>query len=87
MGLYKILWKRSAEKDLRKIETRSIRRIINKIEILSETPHPPQSIKIKNSEDSYRLRIGNYRVIYQVDTKQKAVIIYYVRLRGEAYER
>lgn len=53
---------------------------------LADNPFPVQSRKMKGSETSYRLRIGDYRVIYQVDTENKAVVIYHVRHRKNAYK-
>lgn len=85
MGSYEILWKRSAESDLRNLERQQIPRIIKAIESLSINPFPSQSIKLQHTEKIYRLRVGNYRVIYRVDTKAKIIIIYYIRHRKEVY--
>ena len=41
---------------------------------------------MKGSESGYRLRIGDYRVIYQVDTENKVVVVYHVRHRKDAYK-
>ncbi|MEW6042303.1 MAG: type II toxin-antitoxin system RelE/ParE family toxin [Elusimicrobiota bacterium] len=62
-------------------------RILDAIESLAENPFPIQSRKMKGSESSYRLRVGDYRVIYQVDTENKIVTIYHVRHRKDAYKR
>jgi mRNA interferase RelE/StbE len=67
MASYKIALKGSAEHDLRKIDKQSIKKIIGVIETLAEDPFPNQSRKLTNTEASYRLRIGGYRAIYQVD--------------------
>ncbi|MBA3037696.1 MAG: type II toxin-antitoxin system RelE/ParE family toxin [Desulfobacterium sp.] len=50
-----------------KIDKQYIQKIVEAIESLAENPFPPQSKKLKHSESSYRLRVGDYRVIYQVD--------------------
>jgi mRNA interferase RelE/StbE len=57
------------------------------IESLAKNPFPVQSKKLKDSESCYRLRVGDYRVIYQVDTENKFVIIYHVRHRKDAYKK
>lgn len=87
MGLFKIAPKGSLEHDLRKIDRQFISKILEAIENLSENPFPVKSRKMKGSESSYRLRVGDYRVIYQVDTANKVVIIYHARHRKDAYKR
>ena len=87
MGSYKIEPKHSLEHDLRKIDRQFIPKIFNAIESLADNPFPVQSRKMKGAESSYRLRIGDYRVIYQVDTENKVVNIYHVRHRRDAYKR
>jgi mRNA interferase RelE/StbE len=87
MGLFKIDPKRSFEHDLGKIDRQFIPRIIEAIESLSENPFPVQSRKLKGSESSYRLRVGDYRVIYHVDTENKVVTVYNARHRKDVYKR
>jgi mRNA interferase RelE/StbE len=45
------------------------------IESLAENPFPAQSGKMKGAESSYRLRVGDYRVIYQVDTEKNIITV------------
>ncbi|MEW6686942.1 MAG: type II toxin-antitoxin system RelE/ParE family toxin [Candidatus Edwardsbacteria bacterium] len=87
MDLFKIDPKRSFEHDLRKIDRKFIPKILEAIESLSENPFPVQSRKMKGSESSYRLRVGDYRVIYQIDTEKKIVTVYYARHRKDIYKR
>ena len=87
MDLFKINPKGSFENDLRKIDRKFIPRILEAIESLSENPFPVQSRKMKGSESSYRLRVGDYRVIYQVDTENKVVTVYHARHRKDVYKR
>lgn len=85
MESYRIEWKLSAEKDLRYLEQHNINRIINAIESLTANPLPPQHRKLKSTEAIYRLRVGHYRVIYQINFSKKEVTIIYVRHRKVAY--
>lgn len=87
MGLFKIDSKGSLGHDLKRIDKQYIPRILDAIEGLAENPFPVQSKKMKGSESSYRLRVGDYRVIYQVDTENKVVTIYHARHRKEVYKR
>lgn len=85
MDSYEISWKKSAVSDLRRIGKQFINRIIRAIEALETNPYGINSKKLKATEHIYRLRIGEYRVIYQVDTSAKAIIIYHVRHRKDIY--
>lgn len=85
MGSYKIQVKNSAEQDLSRIDQMQVPRIIKSIESLSDDPFPAQHRKLHGSEQGYRLRIGDYRVIYQVDTQAKMITVYHIRHRKEAY--
>jgi mRNA interferase RelE/StbE len=87
MDSYEIRWKRSAERDLRNIDPQQVHQIIKAVESLVDNPFPPQHRKLRGSERDYRTRVGDYRVIYQVDIKTKIVIIYHVRHRKEAYRK
>lgn len=87
MGSFKIDPKRSLEHDLRKIDRQFIPKILDAIESLSENPFPTQSRKMKGTELSYRLRVGDYRIIYQVNIVNNIVTIYHVRHRKDAYRR
>ena len=87
MGSFKIEAKGSTEHDLKKVDKKYIPKIVQAIASLAENPFPVQSKKLKDSESSYRLRVGDYRVIYQVDHVNKSIIIYYVRHRKDVYKR
>jgi len=60
-------------------------RIIEVVDSLANNPFPPQHRKLRGGKASYRIRVGDYRVIYQVDLEKKFVTIYHVRHRREAY--
>ncbi|MEX2722199.1 MAG: type II toxin-antitoxin system RelE/ParE family toxin [Candidatus Wukongarchaeota archaeon] len=87
MGSYKVLWKKSAERDLRNIDLQQIPRIIKAVESLEDDPFPPQSRKLRGSKQTYRIRVGDYRIIYQADIKAKVVIIYHIRHRKVTYRK
>jgi len=87
MGLFEIDWKGSSGHDLKKIDRQYIPKIVSAIESLADDPFPAQSKKLVDSESSYRLRVGDYRVIYQVDSEKKVVTIYHVRHRKDVYKR
>ncbi len=85
MTLYSIEFKPSVEKDFGGMAKASARRIWDRIETLAEEPLPRGVAKLSGAENLYRIRIGNYRVIYGVDHAARKVLIHYVRHRREAY--
>ena len=85
MKPYEIILQPSVEKDLRKLSAENSDRVINRIEILAGDPFPAQSIKLKGTEGLYRLRVGDYRIIYEVDSASNSILIHYVRHRREVY--
>jgi len=87
MASYKVVFKPSVEKDLRALSPSVVGRVFNKIEVLKDDPFPRQSTKLAGAEHLYRIRIGDYRVIYGVDTDLKQVIVHYVRHRREVYRQ
>lgn len=82
---YVVNFRRSAEKDLRKLDTTVRRRVLRAIDTLVKKPRPPGCRKLVGGEDAFRIRIGDYRVIYTVDDAVFIVAIESVRHRREAY--
>ena len=87
MALYKIEFKQSAERDIRKITLTLIPNILRRIEALADNPFPRQSLKLSGVEVTYRLRVGDYRVIYEVNPEAKTIIIHCVRHQREVYRK
>jgi len=56
-----------------------------RIERLKADPFPRQAIKLSGTKRLYRIRVGDYRIVYEVDTQVKKVTIHYVRHRREVY--
>jgi len=87
MGFYKLEILNSANKDIRKIDRLHIKNIFKAIKSLEENPLPLRCKKLKGSESSYRIRVGNYRVIYEIDASEKKVTIFHIRHRQDAYKK
>ncbi len=83
--MYSIYLETEAEKDLRKIPSFISSRIYTKIKELSNNPHAGNCRKLKSTENFWRLRIGNYRVIYEIIDSSKRINIYRIRHRKDAY--
>lgn len=87
MDLYKIEWKRSAVKELKKLDKTVIKRIINSVEALSENPTPKGCRKLKGAEFTYRLRLGKYRIIYSLQSSKLVIEIIKIGHRKEIYRK
>jgi mRNA interferase RelE/StbE len=70
---------------LKRLSSEIFHRIIGNIKGLRVNPRPPGCRKIKSSKNDWRIRVGSYRNIYEVDEKSKAVKILRIRYRREAY--
>jgi mRNA interferase RelE/StbE len=87
MTSYKIEWKQSAKKELKKLNKQIIRRILQAIEKLAEDPYRSGSNKLIGSDSIYRLRVGNYRIIYDIRSDLQIVEIIKVGHRREVYRQ
>jgi len=81
----RVEWKRSAEHDLRGIDRKQIPRIVAAAGRLAHDPTPMGSRRLVGSEHIHRIRVGDYRVIYEYDPAHGVVGIFRVRHRREAY--
>ena len=84
---YDVTFARSAREDLELLSTSVINRIFPRIEDLAQNPRPRRCRKIEGSENLWRIRIGDYRVIYEVLDDKRLVDIVAVRHRSQAYRR
>jgi mRNA interferase RelE/StbE len=85
MASYKLSLKPSVEKDLRSLTKESLARVWSRIQALAADPFPKNAVKLTASESLYRVRAGDYRIIYGIDTQAREVTVHYVRHRREAY--
>jgi len=85
MDPYSVAFKKSAEKDLRKIPRDIIPNIFLHIENLAGDPVPHEAYKIASAENLYRIRVGDYRIIFQVLHESREVTVIYIRHRSIAY--
>jgi len=83
--MYTLLYKKSVEKDLRKLPNNIRLTIIEKIKSLSVDPVPQGSTKLKGQEALYRIRHSNYRVIYEIVNNKLVIIVIKVAHRKEVY--
>lgn len=84
MASYEVLIKRSAAKELEALPTKDRRRIATKIQALANDPRPPQVEKL-SGEEKYRLRQGDYRVLYAIDDAARQVTVVKIGHRRDVY--
>ena len=82
--MYTLLAKPTVEKDLRAIHPDDLAVVNDKIKTLAEQPRQHKTEKLKGVE-GYRLRVGNYRILYNIDDHAKTVIIHRVQHRKRVY--
>ncbi len=84
MANYSLIFKKSVLKDLRALSKRDVVRILACIQALAEEPHPPGCEKLSGQE-RYRVRQGDYRIIYEIEDDVLTVIVVKVGHRREVY--
>ena len=83
MAEYKIYFKRFAVKDLDTISKKDLQRTINRIDFFKKDPRPPGCEKLCGQE-RYRVRQGNYRIVYSIQDNQFIIQVVKVRHRSDA---
>ena len=87
MPKYALEIAKSVERDLRKIPVNMHEVFFSEIENLVANPFPESRYKkLKGTKQSFRLRAGNYRILYEVDPSVMLITIYRIRHRKEAYK-
>jgi mRNA interferase RelE/StbE len=84
--MYDVEFSREAVRKLRDIPKTYRDRIVKRIEALAEEPRPRGCVKLKGSNSRYRIRVGVYRVLYQLFDDRLVVLIITVRHRRDAYK-
>lgn len=84
---YRVEFLTTATEELAVVPKPHQRRIGAKIDALRDDPRPPGAKILARGEKLYRLRIGNYRVIYSVDGKKLVVLVIHVGHRKDVYRR
>jgi len=82
---YTLEFRPRALRDLKGLPQNVQRRILEPIENLADDPRPPGVKKLSGTEDLYRIRVGDYRVIYQIRDKERLVVIVRIGHRGDIY--
>jgi mRNA interferase RelE/StbE len=85
LSSYSLTFARSARKELQALHPSTARRILSSIERLGNDPRPRGCKKLRGSKALWRIRVGPYRVVYEVDDDREVVDITVVRHRRAVY--
>jgi mRNA interferase RelE/StbE len=85
MAKYKVTFKKSVAKDLRNIANRDVQRILAQIDLLADNPRSEGCLELSNKQQ-YRVRVGLYRIIYEIQDTRLVVQVVKVGHRSNIYK-
>lgn len=85
MVSYSIEWKSSAARELKRLDKAVIRRVVELVESLATNSRPAGCKKLAGTEHTYRVRSGDYRVVYNIQDKRLVVEVIRLGHRGKVY--
>jgi mRNA interferase RelE/StbE len=83
---YRVSLTASAEKELHALPAKMIARIVPRLEALAAVPRPPGCKKLKGGDSEWRIRVGDYRAVYEIDDTAQTVDVTRIAHRREVYE-
>ena len=87
MPRYAIEFLPAADRDLRRLALKSQRRIVAAIEELGDDPRPPGVVKLAGADNVWRIRVGQYRVLYEIHDKRLLVLVVRIGHRKDIYRK
>jgi mRNA interferase RelE/StbE len=84
---YRVVFTASAERELKKLPSDVITRILSRIQSLASNPCPAGCKKLQGGDREWRIRVGDYRVVYTIDDRKLQIEVTRIRHRREAYQR
>lgn len=86
MNSYRVALTTSAEKELRALPAKVVGRIMPRVGRLASAPRPPGCKKLKGGDNEWRIRVGEYRIVYEIDDTARIVDVTRIAHRREVYE-
>ncbi|MEY3334511.1 MAG: type II toxin-antitoxin system RelE family toxin [Cuspidothrix sp.] len=84
---YEIIITKSIQKQLDNLPNNIQERVYDKISQLAEEPRPDGVVKLKGYDNEYRIRIGDYRLVYEIQDEQLIVLIIQCKHRRDVYKK
>ena len=85
MATYSVLFKSSADKALQKLPEKVQRRIALAASELADDPRPAGCVKLEGEDNLWRIRVGDYRIVYTIEDKKLIVLVVRVAHRKDVY--
>ena len=85
MSAYRLFSAPTAKKELERLPKKMRDRITAAIDALADNPRPHGSLKLEGAVNRYRIRVGEYRIVYSIEDKILTVLIIRIRHRKDAY--
>lgn len=86
MSSYRVALTASAERELHRLSAKVVARIMPRLERLATAPRPPGCKKLKGGDHEWRIRVGDYRIVYVIDDTARTVDVTRIAHRREVYE-
>ncbi|MEX1097944.1 MAG: type II toxin-antitoxin system RelE/ParE family toxin [Planctomycetales bacterium] len=86
MAGHDVTFARSARKELEALDAAIVRRVLPKIEALAGEPRPKGCRKLRSETSLWRIRVGDYRIVYSIDDAERVIDVIAVRHRSAAYD-
>ena len=86
MSSYRVALTASAEKELHRLPAQMVARIVPRLEGLALAPRPPGCRKLKGGDSEWRIRVGDYRIVYEGEDTARTVDVTRIAHRREVYE-
>ena len=87
MASYDVELTSSAERELKMLSGQLIARMVPRLESLASNPRPPGCKKLRGGDNEWRIRVGDYRLVYTIDDAKLLVEVTRIRHRSDVYER
>ena len=84
--VYEVKLKSSVEKEIKSLETETRNRVFSIFKLLSDNPRPHGCRKLIGAQNRWRIRVGDYCVLYTIDDKSRLLEIVALRHRSRAYD-
>ncbi|RLE65839.1 MAG: type II toxin-antitoxin system RelE/ParE family toxin [Thermoprotei archaeon] len=85
--MYRVELSKKAFRSLKKLDPRTRLRILEKLMSLREEPIPRSAAKLRGEKHAYRLRVGDYRILYKILWKEETILIFKIEHRRKAYRK
>ncbi len=82
---YRLIIKPAAEKDIERLPGPVHRRVLARLARVEADPRAPGSVKLAGSQATYRVRVGDWRIVYEIDDRRSTVVVTIVAHRREVY--